>query len=154
MSILKCNRIENTSTASGGLDVDTSGKVRVTTLADSAGNNDSTPAEIASGRVKAWVNFDATGTVTIASSFNVSSITDGGQGRYQVNFTTALGNANYVVSGTVGMDGNGNESIVCLNDTSSNGMTPTTSAFRFTVVQASTLDYKDKDITAVMVIGD
>jgi len=104
--------------------------------------------------VKAWVNFDATGTVTIANSFNVSSITDGGQGRYQVNFTTALGNANYVVSGTVGMDGNGNESIVCLNDTSSNGMTPTTSAFRFTVVQASTLDYKDKDITAVMVIGD
>lgn len=38
MSILKCNRLENTSTASGGLDIDVSGKVRVTTLADSAGN--------------------------------------------------------------------------------------------------------------------
>ena len=104
--------------------------------------------------VKAWVNFDATGTVTIASSFNVSSITDVNQGRFQVNFTTALSNANYVVSGTVGHNGDGDDSFVSLDDTSSNGMAPTASAFRFRTRQSNTLGYKDKDITAVMVIGD
>ena len=100
MSILKCNRLENTSTASGGLDVDTSGKVRVTTLADSSGNNNSTPAEIASGRAKAWVNFNGTGTVAIRSSFNVSSITDVGTGYYTINYTNAFADTNYCVVGT------------------------------------------------------
>ena len=105
MSILKCNRLENTSTASGGLDVDSSGKVRVTTLADSSGNNNSTPAEIASGRVKAWVNFNGTGTVAIRDSFNVASITDNGTGEYSITFTNAMANANYAVTGTVGITG-------------------------------------------------
>jgi hypothetical protein len=47
------------------------------------------------GICKAWVNFDAVGTVTIRSSFNVSSITDNGTGLYTVNFTTAMPNADY-----------------------------------------------------------
>jgi hypothetical protein len=45
----------------------------------------------------AWVNFNGTGTVAIRSSYNVSSITDGGTGLYTVNFTTALSDANYAV---------------------------------------------------------
>jgi len=45
--------------------------------------------------VKAWVNFNGTGTVAIRASFNVSSITDNGTGDYTVNFTTALADANY-----------------------------------------------------------
>lgn len=102
MSTVKVNRIENTSTSSGGLDVDGSGNViiseaRVTTLTDSAGNNASTPAEITSGRAKAWVNFNGTGTVAISASYNVSSITDNGTGDYTVNFTTAISDANYTV---------------------------------------------------------
>ena len=99
MSILKCNRLENTSTSSGGLDVDSSGKVRVTTLADSSGNNDSTPAEIASGRAKAWVNFNGSGTVAIRDSYNVSSITDSSTGVYVVTMTNALANTNYAIIG-------------------------------------------------------
>lgn len=55
---------------------------------DSAGGN----------AVKAWVNFNGTGTVAIRASFNVSSITDNGVGDYTVNFTTALADANYAVS--------------------------------------------------------
>ena len=70
MSTMKVNRIENTSTASGGLNIDASGKVRITTLADSAGNSNSTPAEITSGRAKAWVNFNGQGTVAIRNSYN------------------------------------------------------------------------------------
>lgn len=53
---------------------------------DSAGGN----------AVKAWVNFNGTGTVAIRSQYNVSSITDIGAGKYTVNFITAMPDANYV----------------------------------------------------------
>ena len=110
MSILKCNRLENTSTASGGLDVDTSGKVRITTLADSSGNSNSTPAEIASGRAKAWVNFNGIGTVAIRASYNVASLTDNGTGDYEIAFTTAMADANYSVICSTMPTPNGNDS--------------------------------------------
>ena len=45
---------------------------------------------------RAWVNFDGTGTIAISDDFNVSSITDVGTANYQVNFTNAMPNANYV----------------------------------------------------------
>jgi len=52
---------------------------------------------------RAWVNFDGTGTVSIRESGNVSSITDNGTGRYTVNFTTAMQDADYstVVGGVI-----------------------------------------------------
>jgi uncharacterized protein (AIM24 family) len=50
----------------------------------------------------AWVNFNGTGTVAIRSSYNVSSITDGGSGIYTVNFTTALSDANYSATSVSG----------------------------------------------------
>lgn len=53
-----------------------------------------------SNTVRAWVNFNGTGTIAIRASFNVSSITDNGTGDYTVNFTNAMPNANYSVSGT------------------------------------------------------
>ena len=49
--------------------------------------------------LKAWVNFNGTGTVAIRDDFNVSSITDNNTGDYTVNFTNALSDANYTVSG-------------------------------------------------------
>lgn len=45
--------------------------------------------------LKAWVNFDGTGVVSITDSFNVSSITDLGTGFYRANFTTNLPDADY-----------------------------------------------------------
>ena len=51
---------------------------------------------------KAWVNFNGTGTVAIRASYNVSSITDNGATDYTVNFTTAMADANYVVTATAG----------------------------------------------------
>jgi hypothetical protein len=49
---------------------------------------------------RAWVNFNGTGTVAIRGSGNVSSITDNGVGNYTVNFTTAMPDVNYSVSGS------------------------------------------------------
>ena len=54
---------------------------------------------------RAWVNFNGTGTVAIRASGNVSSITDNGVGRYTVNFTTAMPDANYSVPGMASGDG-------------------------------------------------
>jgi hypothetical protein len=54
--------------------------------------------------VKAWVNFNGTGTVAIRAAFNVSSITDNGTGDYTVNFTTAMPDANYCPQVTVRQD--------------------------------------------------
>ena len=48
---------------------------------------------------RAWVNFNGTGTVAIRASGNVSSITDNGTGDYTVNFTTAMPDTNYTISG-------------------------------------------------------
>jgi len=51
--------------------------------------------------VRAWVNFNGTGTVAIREDGNVSSITDSGTGNYIVNFATAMPDANYAaVHGT------------------------------------------------------
>ena len=54
---------------------------------------------------RAWVNFNGTGTVAIRSSGNVSSITDRGTGRYTVNITTALPDANGSVVASVSANG-------------------------------------------------
>ena len=50
---------------------------------------------VVNGTAKAWVNFNGTGTVAIRRAFNVSSITDNATGKYTVNFTTAMPDANY-----------------------------------------------------------
>lgn len=47
--------------------------------------------------LKAWVNFNGTGTVAIRDSENVSSITDHGTGDYTVNFTNNMADTNYLV---------------------------------------------------------
>jgi hypothetical protein len=50
---------------------------------------------------RAFVNFDGTGTVAIRASFNVSSITDNGVGRFRVNMTNAMADTSYVAVGSV-----------------------------------------------------
>jgi hypothetical protein len=83
----------------------------------------------ADNNVKAWVNFNGTGTVAIRASSNVSSITDNGAGDYTVNFTTAFADANYAASGFAGDAG----FTVGVTLSSWGTYTQTTSAFRIKV---------------------
>jgi hypothetical protein len=69
---------------SGGLDVNN----------DLRFNSGYGSAALAFG-VRAWVNFNGTGTVAIRGSGGVTSITDNGVGDYTVNFTTAMPDASY-----------------------------------------------------------
>jgi hypothetical protein len=55
---------------------------------------------------RAWVNFNGTGTPAIRASGNVTSITDNNTGDYTVNFTTAMPDANFAVTGAARFDAN------------------------------------------------
>lgn len=55
---------------------------------------------------KAWVFFNGVGTVSINSSYNVSSITDNGTGNFTVNFTNAMTTTSYVVLSNAVMTNN------------------------------------------------
>tara|TARA_B100001094_G_scaffold108298_1_gene104250 strand:- start:2650 stop:3045 length:396 start_codon:yes stop_codon:yes gene_type:complete len=81
--------------------------LKVGTIQDTSGNNSSTPNEVANGRAKAWVNFNGSGTVAIIDSYNVASITDNGTGDYTINFTNAMTDADYCVSGGVSTNSGG-----------------------------------------------
>ena len=84
--------------------------LKVATIQDTSGNNSSTPNEVAQGRAKAWLNLNGTGTIAIADDFNISSVTDIGNGRYRATFTNSMSNANYVVVGTSEyIEGSGNQ---------------------------------------------
>lgn len=76
--------------------------------------------------VRAWVNFNGTGTVAIRASGNVSSITDNGVGDYTINFTTAMPDADYAIlaASSGSLVGLGWASIVGLSTSDSSG-TPT-----------------------------
>ena len=89
---------------------------------------------------KAWVNFNGTGTVAIRASFNTSSITDNGTGNYTVNFTTALTDADYVVTGFGARAASGSYSRV---PTFTDGDTKSTSAFKFYMITTSTSSASD-----------
>lgn len=112
--------------------------LRVNTLQDVAGTGQ--PA--LPGAAKAWVNFNGTGTVAIGASFNVSSITDLGVGTYQVNFTSAMTDVNYVVAGAAERVSDSRGAEISVNRT-----TRTTSGFNLLVngSYGTGVDYRDSD---------
>jgi hypothetical protein len=77
--------------------------LKVNAITDtSGGSNVNVP-----NAAKAWVNFNGPGTVAIREDYNVSSITDNGTGDYTVNFTNAMANASYALSGSAGSGSSG-----------------------------------------------
>ena len=81
------------------------GTLTISTLSD--GTNSTSATNLVKAPCVAWVNFNGTGTVAIRTSYNVSSITDNGTGDYTINFTNALTDANYVLSGWARNTGQG-----------------------------------------------
>jgi hypothetical protein len=97
--------------------------------------------------VRAWVNFNGTGTVAIRDSGNVSSITDIGTGSFQVNFTTNMPDENYCTILGARPDGGGT------NGRSILFATPySTSAVKVGFINAADTGYLDPDIYCVAVI--
>lgn len=93
-------------------------------------------SELASGKqaVKAWLNFNGTGTVAIRDSYNVSSVTDNSTGNYSVNLTTALSNANYAINYNVNDTSGGPVVVAGQNNITANS----TTSFRFASLNGAT----------------
>lgn len=87
---------------------------------------------------RAWVNFNGTGTPAIRDEGNVSSITDNGTGSYTMNFTTAMPDINYSVTGISSALIGTSETIVVPNFTPPGTETAsTTTTFKFAVIRPS-----------------
>jgi hypothetical protein len=103
---------------------------------------------------KAWVNFNGSGTVAIRDSYNVSSITDNATGRWRVNFSTNLDNANFSVSaalGTVTGSGLATSALIhCGNDVE---YAPSTSGFTLSAVLPS-VSWQDPKYLSAQVFGN
>jgi len=57
---------------------------------------------VVNGSAKALANFDGTSSpLSVRESLNLSSITDGGTGKYTVNYTSSMANAVYINTFTV-----------------------------------------------------
>ena len=57
--------------------------------------------------LRAWVNFDGRGSISIRGNGNVSSISDFGTGHYRVNFSTSMADGNYSTTTLGGYDQTG-----------------------------------------------
>jgi hypothetical protein len=108
--------------------------LRVNTIQNSGG----TGSPAISGLAAAWVNFNGTGTVAIRASSNVSSITDQGTGVYLINFTNALSDTNYALSGML--------SSVSYSQAIGVGGTKTTSAAQIVTGTSVAADFAEVDI--------
>jgi hypothetical protein len=97
------------------------------------------------GIAKAWVNFNGSGGVASVTSFNVSSVTRASTGLYTVNFTTAMPDANYVITG---YSTSGSNTFI----SASSAQTKTTSAFAFYSLNSS--GAVDGNPVAVAVFGN
>lgn len=97
--------------------------LRCTNIADTAGSNSLTTAQLYNGSAKAWVNFNGTGTVAIRASFNVSSITDVNTGQYRVNLTNALVDGDYAAIALSEYNVSATGGYLIMEDTRSGGRT-------------------------------
>ena len=131
MSTLRTTNLQHASSSSNNIVLDSSGHASITN--DLKFNSGYGSAATAYG-VRAWVNFNGTGTVAIRDSGNVTSISDHGVGDYSLNFTNSMPDTNYCVLGTGSGNANHNSQALSINYTTA----PTTSAVRiFTAVTGS-----------------
>jgi len=100
---------------------------------------------------KAWVNLDSTQAAAsmIRESYNVSSMTDTATGRYTINFSTALSNANFCFAGSAG----NNASTTTNGRDVTNDGTRTTSALPIRVTRDNDVAVEDSYV-GVIVFGN
>jgi hypothetical protein len=85
-------------------------ELRVNTLKDASGNNSVALSTVAEGSAKAWAHI-AAGGASLPDSFNSSSLDDDGTGEYGLNFTSAMGSANYSAQATITFNNSGSNNL-------------------------------------------
>ena len=98
---------------------------------------------------KAWINFNGTGTIAIAVSYNITSITDINTGRYTVTIATDFSSANYSFS--YGSFGTGSTDYMVWGYDS---VAPTAGTISVATGSASTGSYADVSQICIHMFGD
>ena len=129
--------------------------IKANTLLHSDGSTTTQPSIPALDQrmAKAWVTYNHQ-TPAILDSYNISSITDRGDAKGTLNFTTAMANTNYSVVGSAHDGGGENDNRSFMH---SYNTTKTTSAFDFYTGHVSNftggITVNEADYLSVIVFG-
>ena len=133
-SVVGASKIATTAIAQAGVndtDIITAKKLR-----DALNAGGSAPAFA----VRAWLNFNGTGTVAVRGGGNIASVIDDSTGTYTINFITPMPNNNYAIAqmGSVYLGG-GNSSGMYLTErtSSSSALLRTINSFQIQTINAS-----------------
>ena len=137
-------------TESGGVKTDKLTGITTAGSISVVGEGNSTTTNLQQGLAKAWIDFNGTGTVAIADSFNITSITDNTTGDYSVTIANDMGNANYVHAGN---SGGANSTSVGAVYAFDQGTARTTTLFRVYLLNASA-NPVDTPTVNIIVSGD
>ena len=132
------------------------GKIIADTLEHSTAGSIATNY-VVEGSAKAWYNLNATATPALRDSLNISSITDEDTGRYEGNFTSAMGNANYAATGSnsvKGNDANSFEMVLTTGDEANTYGLHSTAAIRSNSYASNAANYRDPTNIQLTVHGD
>jgi hypothetical protein len=100
---------------------------------------------------KAWVNFNGTGTPSIRSSYNTSSLTKNGTGDYTVNLVAgAVADANYVYA--VGGESNAGRAMVDIQGNFA--FPPSTTSLRLQSRMGADFAFDDSARVSVAIFGN
>lgn len=89
--------------------------LKVDTIQNTSDAHSSTPEQIAKGRAKAHIEMKGTSTITINSSFNISSIIDNGAGKYEANLSITMSSTTFCVVGGSSQSGDRNDNVMGFN---------------------------------------
>tara|TARA_R100001015_G_C4620558_1_gene177528 strand:+ start:125 stop:673 length:549 start_codon:yes stop_codon:yes gene_type:complete len=116
-----------------------------------------TTTNMVQGLCKSWVNFNGTGSIAARDSFNHSSLTDSGNGRYTVTIASAMNSTNsIVVSGLCQDDASSNRHAAQISLLRTSGGSPfTTTTVKITTHHdGQTTSSQDMDFTTQAIHGD
>ena len=98
---------------------------------------------------KAWARIDSSGTMTAQNSLNLASLTDGGVGQVEMNFSSSFNDAEYAGAGMAGNNNTttGNRSQVV-------DSTPATGNFHFRNITGVSAGNQDDANIMMSIHGD
>ena len=103
---------------------------------------------------KSFINFNAA-TPAIRESFNVSSLDDNGTGLFDVNFSSAMGDVNYTLTGGTGNSTSANEMFhFTFAGNNAIPQAPTTSNYAVKTANAAGNAFADVPFSMATVHGD
>jgi hypothetical protein len=115
----------------------------------------SAQTSIQQGLAKAWFNLNAA-TPALRDSFNITNVTDEGTGFYEGNFTSAMSNGDYSVSGSMSTKSSGNSysGILTTGDEANTYGLHSTASIRVNIYTVNFSTQKDPSMVQANVNGD